>query len=102
MTTWQIKLLELEQSGLSSLDKIIAGHPIAAFVLFVCLLMVFGVFLIVLIIVTKPKSSGTSFCNRPVFIHVPGPPPPEPDNFVPPPREPSVYEYDPDDYDPDR
>jgi len=99
MQSWQIKALELEQSALEYLDRIIADHPLYASLGFVCLFMAFGLCLILLIIRGRKNLKGKSYVP-PVIIYMSEPPPPPPDNFdpFPPPHHSIHYDDDSDEY----
>jgi hypothetical protein len=74
MQPWQIKALELEQSALKHLDKIIADHELYISVILVYLLIGLGIGLILLLCGGRRK-----WRVRPViFIQMPRPPPPPP------------------------
>jgi hypothetical protein len=102
MQPWQIKALELEMSALNHLDGFIHEH--ALFFLIGAIYLLLALLAWVLSGALRRKGGKTMSHVRPVvFIHLPGPPPPDTDTFdpFPPYRESSHCDCDWDDRYPD-
>ena len=82
MQPWQIKALELEASLLKHLDGFIHDHALGFLTAAIYLLLALLAW--VLSGALRRKGGKSVSHIRPVlFIHLPGPPPPEPDDFNP-------------------
>jgi hypothetical protein len=98
MQPWQIKALELESSGLKHLDEFIHEHALGFLIGAIYLMLALLVW--VLSGALRRKGGKSMPHVRPVlFIHLPGPPPPNLDTFDPfPPPHHSAHCAHDDDY----
>ena len=94
MQPWQIKALELEASGLKHLDGFIHEHALCFFIGAIYLLLALLAW--VLSGALRRKGGKSTPQVRPaVFIHLPGPPPPDTDTFdpFPPPHHSAFWDH---------
>jgi hypothetical protein len=95
MQPWQIKALELEASGLKHLDDFIHEHALGFFIGAIYLLLALLAW--VLSGALRRKGGKSALHVRPgLFIHLPGPPPPDTFNPFPPPHHSAHCDYDDD------
>ena len=95
MQSWQIKALELEVSALKFLDGFIREHALYFFIGAIFLLL--AILAWVLSGALRRKGGKSMPHVRPVlFIHLPGPPPPNLDTFdpFPPPHHSAHCDHD--------
>jgi hypothetical protein len=95
MQPWQIAALELEASGLKHLDDFIHEHALGFFIGAIYLLLALLAW--VLSGALRRKGGKSALHVRPgLFIHLPGPPPPDTFNPFPPPHHSAHCDYDDD------
>jgi len=82
MQPWQIKALELEASGLKHLDGFIHEHALGFFIGAIYLLLALLVWVLSGALRRKGEKSAPHV-QLGLFIHLPGPPPPDTDTFDP-------------------
>jgi hypothetical protein len=93
MQPWHIKALELEASGFKHLDEFIHEH--ALYFLVGAIYLLLALLAWVLNEALRRKGGKSTHHVRPaIIIHLPGPPPPQPDTFdpFPPHREPPYFD----------
>jgi hypothetical protein len=101
MQSWQIKALALEMSALDHLDGFIRDHALYCFIGVIWLLMVLLAWVLAGGLRRKSAPGKSRPAVRPaIFIHLPGPPPRESDDFnpFPPPHHSAHCNHDDDDW----
>jgi len=97
MQTWQIKALKLEVSALDALSEFIRQHALCFLVGIIGLLIV----LLAWVLGGGLRQRSTQLPGTvypAIVIRLPGPPPPQPEDFDPPPHFSAPYDHDDDDW----